>query len=192
MLNCCFIFASYCVFQTFKHVLITEGHFDSIIVFYNQVFMQKLKTNILQYASTRVRHTALWRICSWTLKKMHVQTSSVRVCAPLSLLLFLFFCSRPPSLPSHKSHAAPTSFLIHHCVCPGATTCTSPLWKTRACPQGSWLLAPGEFSFFHGMLFSSESLITHPWSYMIILMFSHHLCFLPLTGCWYQSVNLSG
>uniref|UniRef100_A0A3Q4N1C7 Retinoblastoma 1 n=1 Tax=Neolamprologus brichardi TaxID=32507 RepID=A0A3Q4N1C7_NEOBR len=38
---------------TFKHVLITEGHYDSIIVFYNQVFMQKLKTNILQYASTR-------------------------------------------------------------------------------------------------------------------------------------------
>ncbi|CAJ1064163.1 retinoblastoma-associated protein [Xyrichtys novacula] len=39
--------------ETFKHVLISEGHFDSIIVFYNQVFMQKLKTNILQYASTR-------------------------------------------------------------------------------------------------------------------------------------------
>uniref|UniRef100_A0A8C3B304 Retinoblastoma 1 n=1 Tax=Cyclopterus lumpus TaxID=8103 RepID=A0A8C3B304_CYCLU len=39
--------------ETFKHVLITEGHYDSIIVFYNQVFMQKLKTNILQYASTR-------------------------------------------------------------------------------------------------------------------------------------------
>lgn len=39
--------------ETFKHVLISEGHYDSIIVFYNQVFMQKLKTNILQYASTR-------------------------------------------------------------------------------------------------------------------------------------------
>ncbi|KAL6098929.1 rb1 [Pungitius sinensis] len=39
--------------ETFKHVLITEGHYDSIIVFYNLVFMQKLKTNILQYASTR-------------------------------------------------------------------------------------------------------------------------------------------
>ncbi|XP_045895574.1 retinoblastoma-associated protein [Micropterus dolomieu] len=39
--------------ETFKHVLITEGHYDSIIIFYNQVFMQKLKTNILQYASTR-------------------------------------------------------------------------------------------------------------------------------------------
>ncbi|XP_008293447.1 retinoblastoma-associated protein [Stegastes partitus] len=39
--------------ETFKHVLITEAHYDSIIVFYNQVFMQKLKTNILQYASTR-------------------------------------------------------------------------------------------------------------------------------------------
>ncbi|XP_076024576.1 retinoblastoma-associated protein [Genypterus blacodes] len=39
--------------ETFKHVLITEGHYDSIIVFYNQVFMQRLKTNILQYASTR-------------------------------------------------------------------------------------------------------------------------------------------
>ncbi|KAK2828493.1 hypothetical protein Q5P01_019527 [Channa striata] len=39
--------------ETFKNVLITEGSYDSIIVFYNQVFMQKLKTNILQYASPR-------------------------------------------------------------------------------------------------------------------------------------------
>ncbi|XP_061595820.1 retinoblastoma-associated protein [Cololabis saira] len=39
--------------ETFKHVLIAEGQYDSIIVFYNQVFMQKLKTNILQYASPR-------------------------------------------------------------------------------------------------------------------------------------------
>lgn len=48
------LIASCCVPQTFKHVLITEGHYDSIICFYNQVFMQKLKTNILQYASNRV------------------------------------------------------------------------------------------------------------------------------------------
>ncbi|XP_061659077.1 retinoblastoma-associated protein [Syngnathoides biaculeatus] len=39
--------------ETFMHVLITEGNYDSIIIFYNQVFMQRLKTNILQYASTR-------------------------------------------------------------------------------------------------------------------------------------------
>ncbi|XP_053139732.1 retinoblastoma-associated protein isoform X2 [Hemicordylus capensis] len=39
--------------ETFKRVLITEGQYDSIIVFYNLVFMQRLKTNILQYASNR-------------------------------------------------------------------------------------------------------------------------------------------
>ncbi|TSQ12704.1 Retinoblastoma-associated protein [Bagarius yarrelli] len=39
--------------ETFKRVLIRDGQYDSIIVFYNLVFMQKLKTNILQYASTR-------------------------------------------------------------------------------------------------------------------------------------------
>uniref|UniRef100_G3UL03 Retinoblastoma-associated protein n=1 Tax=Loxodonta africana TaxID=9785 RepID=G3UL03_LOXAF len=39
--------------ETFKRVLIREEEYDSIIVFYNSVFMQKLKTNILQYASTR-------------------------------------------------------------------------------------------------------------------------------------------
>ncbi|KAM9319955.1 retinoblastoma-associated protein [Gastrophryne carolinensis] len=39
--------------ETFKHVLIREGKYDSIIVFYNLVFMQRLKSNILQYASTR-------------------------------------------------------------------------------------------------------------------------------------------
>uniref|UniRef100_A0AAR2IRT7 Retinoblastoma 1 n=1 Tax=Pygocentrus nattereri TaxID=42514 RepID=A0AAR2IRT7_PYGNA len=39
--------------EIFKHVLIREGQYDSIIVFYNLVFMQKLKTNILQYSSPR-------------------------------------------------------------------------------------------------------------------------------------------
>ncbi|XP_060792111.1 retinoblastoma-associated protein [Neoarius graeffei] len=39
--------------ETFKRVLIRDGQYDSIIVFYNLVFMQKLKTNILQYASPR-------------------------------------------------------------------------------------------------------------------------------------------
>ncbi|OWK56217.1 Retinoblastoma-associated protein [Lonchura striata] len=39
--------------ETFKRVLIREEKYDSIIVFYNLVFMQKLKTNILQYASSR-------------------------------------------------------------------------------------------------------------------------------------------
>nr|XP_020670607.1 retinoblastoma-associated protein [Pogona vitticeps] len=39
--------------ETFKCVLIRERQYDSIIVFYNLVFMQRLKTNILQYASNR-------------------------------------------------------------------------------------------------------------------------------------------
>ncbi|XP_042190113.1 retinoblastoma-associated protein isoform X2 [Callorhinchus milii] len=39
--------------ETFKKVLIREGQSDSIIGFYNVVFMQTLKTNILQYASPR-------------------------------------------------------------------------------------------------------------------------------------------
>ncbi|XP_075389365.1 retinoblastoma-associated protein isoform X1 [Tenrec ecaudatus] len=39
--------------ETFKRVLIRGEEYDSIIVFYNSVFMQRLKTNILQYASTR-------------------------------------------------------------------------------------------------------------------------------------------
>ncbi|KAH0621773.1 hypothetical protein JD844_023395 [Phrynosoma platyrhinos] len=39
--------------ETFKCVLIREGQYDSIIVFYNLVFMQRLKANILQYASNR-------------------------------------------------------------------------------------------------------------------------------------------
>ncbi|XP_062972153.1 retinoblastoma-associated protein isoform X2 [Elgaria multicarinata webbii] len=40
--------------ETFKCVLIREGQYDSIIVFYNLVFMQRLKTIILQYASNRI------------------------------------------------------------------------------------------------------------------------------------------
>ncbi|XP_061463572.1 retinoblastoma-associated protein isoform X2 [Rhineura floridana] len=39
--------------ETFKCVLVGEGKYDSIIVFYNSIFMQRLKTNILQYASNK-------------------------------------------------------------------------------------------------------------------------------------------
>lgn len=65
---------NFCVpmLQTFKHVLTTEGNYDSIIVFYNLVFMQKLKTNILQYASTRVSY--LGRCTSF-----HLTTIPVRL-----------------------------------------------------------------------------------------------------------------
>lgn len=72
--------------QTFKHVLITEGHYDSIIVFYNQVFMQKLKTNILQYASTRVRHLPSQR------PRFDFDTSDQWLCI-LYLLIIVFFFS---------------------------------------------------------------------------------------------------
>lgn len=58
LLNSIGFISSVPMLQTFKHVLTTDGNYDSIIVFYNLVFMQKLKTNILQYASTRVRHTS--------------------------------------------------------------------------------------------------------------------------------------
>lgn len=127
--------------QTFKHVLITEGHYDSIIGFYNQVFMQKLKTNILQYASTRVwRHFPIKEL---TLTVNSHSQSNVRVCGPISPLLVIFRCSRPPSLPSHKYHVALTSSPIHRCACLGATMSTSPLWKAHACLQVSWLPDPG-------------------------------------------------
>uniref|UniRef100_A0A4W5N7Z5 Retinoblastoma-associated protein n=1 Tax=Hucho hucho TaxID=62062 RepID=A0A4W5N7Z5_9TELE len=56
--------------ETFKHVLIREGQYDSIIVFYNLVFMQKLKTNILQYASPRVRQTV--SVPMWHRNILHV------------------------------------------------------------------------------------------------------------------------
>lgn len=132
-----------CVLQTFKHVLITEGHYDSIIGFYNQVFMQKLKTNILQYASTRV-----WR--HFPIKELTVTVNShsqsnVRVCDPILPFLVIFHCSHPPSLRSHKYHVALTSSPIHRCACLGATMSTSPLWKAHACLRVSWLLDPGGF-----------------------------------------------
>lgn len=59
-------------------------------------------------------------------------------------LLFFFPSSHQLSLQSHKYHAAPTSSLTHLCVFLAATMCTSPLWKAHACPQASWLLAPGQ------------------------------------------------
>jgi len=42
------------LWQVFKSVLITNGEFDSIIAFYNRIFMQSLKTFVMQFASSRV------------------------------------------------------------------------------------------------------------------------------------------
>lgn len=80
--------------QTFKYVLITEGHYDSIIVFYNQVFMQKLKTNILQYASTRVRLLPM-KDRQFNLNNIHSQIN-VHAYDTHSFLLFVFFAAAHP------------------------------------------------------------------------------------------------
>lgn len=121
--------------QTFKHVLNTEGNYDSIIVFYNLVFMQKLKTNILQYASTRVRHTYATNH-QFLLKMLRVKVISV----------FSFVFNSPQhSLPSRKYPAAHTSSPIHLCVCLLAATSTSLPWKAHECLRASWPLGLGEF-----------------------------------------------
>lgn len=103
--------------------------------------MQKLKTNILQYASTRV-----WR--HFPMKELTVtvnchSSSNVRVCDPISPLLVIFHCSRPLCLRSHKYHEALISSPIHRCACLAATMSTSLLWKAHACLQVSWLPDPG-------------------------------------------------
>ncbi len=73
--------------QTFKRVLIREGQYDSIIVFYNLVFMQKLKTNILQYSSPRVRCSLLLSL-NQTLLVLYcplvAKPEGVSVCLPAS------------------------------------------------------------------------------------------------------------
>lgn len=101
--------------QTFKHVLTTEGNYDSIIVFYNLVFMQKLKTNILQYASTRVRHTYTKKPPAFTENSPIVRLMHVL----FKVISFFSFGFNSPqhSLPSRKYPAAHTSFPIHLCVC---------------------------------------------------------------------------
>ena len=40
--------------QVYKSVLMTNGEYDSIIAFYNRIFMQSLKTFIMQFANSRV------------------------------------------------------------------------------------------------------------------------------------------
>uniref|UniRef100_A0A4W5P1C2 Retinoblastoma 1 n=1 Tax=Hucho hucho TaxID=62062 RepID=A0A4W5P1C2_9TELE len=53
--------------QTLQHTCKSpQGQYVSIIVSYNLVFMQELKTNILQYASPRVRQTVSAPMCSPT------------------------------------------------------------------------------------------------------------------------------
>jgi len=38
----------------YKSVLMTSGEYDSIIAFYNRLFMQSLKTFVMQFANNRV------------------------------------------------------------------------------------------------------------------------------------------
>lgn len=117
-----FCWIDFCVstLQTFKHVLTTEGNYDSIIGFYNLVFMQKLKTNILQYASTRVRHPYPTNHQFLLKKAPHGQL--------LNVISFFSFGFNSPqhSPPSPKYPAALTSSPIHLCVCLLAATSTSP------------------------------------------------------------------
>ena len=42
------------LYQVYKSVLMTNGEYDSIIAFYNRIFMQSLKTFIVQFATSRV------------------------------------------------------------------------------------------------------------------------------------------
>lgn len=108
------------VFQTFKHVLISEGHYDSIIVFYNQVFMQKLKTNILQYASPRVRS----RRCFFFLSFYIV------------LIDFLLLLRQPPPLsPIPQIPRSPYKFQNSPLRVPGSNNVyISPLKSPRMSP----------------------------------------------------------
>jgi len=43
--------------KVYKSVLMSNGEFDSIIAFYNRIFMQSLKTFVMQFANTRTTVT---------------------------------------------------------------------------------------------------------------------------------------
>ncbi|XP_077360489.1 retinoblastoma-associated protein isoform X2 [Festucalex cinctus] len=87
--------------ETFKHVLITEGQYDSIIVFYNQVFMQKLKTNILQYASTRP--PTLSPIPQIPCSPYKLPSSPVRLPGSSNVYVSPMKSSRPPGMMTPRS-----------------------------------------------------------------------------------------
>lgn len=115
--------------QTFKHVLTTDGNYDSIIVFYNLVFMQKLKTNILQYASTRVSylhrstsldstvHTTVRLTCMsfslWVSTATHTLSHPPNTSQPIQVPQFTFAraCEQQRL---HLTHEKPTYVSRHH------------------------------------------------------------------------------
>uniref|UniRef100_A0A9J8ABK5 Retinoblastoma 1 n=1 Tax=Cyprinus carpio carpio TaxID=630221 RepID=A0A9J8ABK5_CYPCA len=78
--------------ETFKRVLIREGQYDSIIVFYNLVFMQKLKTNILQYSSPRPPPLSpIPRIPCSPYKNSPLRVSVLTYLFFVLIVLYLFF-----------------------------------------------------------------------------------------------------
>ncbi|KAG8452333.1 hypothetical protein GDO86_004223 [Hymenochirus boettgeri] len=121
--------------ETFKHVLIRDGQHDSIIVFYNLVFMQKLKSNILQYGSTR--HPTLSPI-------PHIPRSPYR------------FANSPLKVPGGNNiYVSPLKTPYK--------TCEGLLSPSKMTPRSSYLVSIGEsfgtpdkFQKINQMLSSSE------------------------------------
>lgn len=48
-------YSPFCSEQVYKRVLIHQNEFNSIINFYNQVFMQQMKSDILQVAASSLK-----------------------------------------------------------------------------------------------------------------------------------------
>lgn len=104
-------------------MLIKEGQYDSIIVFYNQVFMQKLKTNILQYASTRVR------------QKLAFHTRALRNVSCYYFSRLLFFLQPPPLSPIPQMPRSPYKFPNSPLRVPGSNNVyISPMKSSRMSP----------------------------------------------------------
>lgn len=130
---------TFCLFsinQTFKRVLIRDGQYDSIIVFYNLVFMQKLKTNILQYASSRVMRFA----ASCQIVYSDVPCWTELILAKWSWMQFLFlmvvsvFSQPPPLSPIPHIPRSPYNYPSSPLRVPGGNVYISPLKSSHLPP----------------------------------------------------------
>lgn len=140
--NICFSFCLFSIIQTFKRVLIRDGQYDSIIVFYNLVFMQKLKTNILQYASPRVmcfNASCLIMCCDAPYWTEWILTP----CGWMQFLLLIvmsLFSQPPPLSPIPHIPRSPYMYPSSPLRVPGGNVYISPLKSSRMTPRSRSVL----------------------------------------------------
>jgi hypothetical protein len=101
-----------CFVKVFKRVLISGKEYDSVITFYNRVFMPSLKTYVLQLGGNRVCCTLNFTLCDYYRDILFLDT------LPFSFLQygkFLAYCIQKLTNECELNRML-VALVIYHCL----------------------------------------------------------------------------